>query len=64
MLNKYTNQLLYVQDLDGGGVRIVRYHYDRVIYEDGESNPETVNKFVEIMDELQEQGFEYVHEDR
>lgn len=60
LFNKDTNEVIFVEDLEGGGVRISRYRHDRVIYEDREANTETVSRFVEIMDDLEDQGFRYV----
>ena len=44
------------------GMRISRFRHDRVLYEDNRTTKETINKFLDIMYELEDQGFQDVTE--
>ena len=51
-----------VEDLENDGTRISLYRHDRVVYEDNRSDNETIHKFITVMDDLEDQGFDYIRQ--
>ena len=49
-----------LEETETGGIRISTCHHHRVIYEDRETNSNTVHEFVTIMEDLEDRGFEII----
>ena len=62
LFNKDTNEIIMVEDLENDGTRISLYRHDRVVYEDNRSDNETIHKFITVMDDLEDQGFDYIRQ--
>lgn len=60
LFNKDTNVIVMLEETETGGIRISTHHHHRVIYEDREANSNTIHKFITIMEDLEDRGFEII----